>query len=202
MEPVEGGQRGVVLQLGQEREVIRGDVRVGASGDAVIHQPRGVQGTEHTQNLHVSLGKENVIDHTLERKNRNDPKHTGNHKHTNISMSACTTSGKTCHHLFVYTVVCLHLEVVGVVGVWHEVLLVGALQLEVVCDATVRFAVFAVAAEVVQTVGVAQLFKVFMILRHAAVAQVFHNTLGAESQHTHTIYSYLLALELIPYICV
>lgn len=66
MQAVEGRQGRVVLQLSQEREVIRGDVWVGASGDAIVHQPLGFKRTQQSQHIHVGFGEENVIDHTLE----------------------------------------------------------------------------------------------------------------------------------------
>lgn len=69
-----------------------------------------------------------------------------------------------------------YLEVVGVVGVRHQVAVVGALQLEAVRDASVRAAVLAVAAEVGQTFVVAQLLEVLVVVGHPSVAQVFHHT--------------------------
>ena len=48
-----------------------------------------------------------------------------------------------------------YLEVVRVVGVRHQIAVVGALQLETVGDASVRVAVLAVAVEVGQTFVVA-----------------------------------------------
>lgn len=41
-----------------------------------------------------------------------------------------------------------HLEIISVIGVGHEIPLVGTLQLETVCDTAIRLAVFAVATEV------------------------------------------------------
>lgn len=72
--PVDGkvqaveGQVRVVLQLSQEGEVIGGDVWVGTSDDAIIHQPLGFERTKQAQHIHVGLGEENVVDHALERK--------------------------------------------------------------------------------------------------------------------------------------
>lgn len=74
---------------------------------------------------------------------------------------------------------CRYLEVVRVVGVRHQNAVVGALQLEAVCDASIRVAV---AAEVGQTFVVAQLLEVLVVLGHASVAQVFHHTWRT---HTH-----------------
>lgn len=68
-----------------------------------------------------------------------------------------------------------YLEVVRVVGVRHQVAVVGALQLEAVRDASVRVAVLAVAAEVGQTFVVAQLLEVLVVVGHPSVAQVFHH---------------------------
>lgn len=49
----------------------------------------------------------------------------------------------------------LHLKVIGVISVRHQIALIGALQLETVGDAAVWFAVLAIAAEVGQTITVA-----------------------------------------------
>lgn len=51
--------------------------------------------------------------------------------------------------------IALHLKVIGVISVRHQIALIGALQLETVGDAAVWFAVLAVAAEVGQTLTVA-----------------------------------------------
>lgn len=75
-----------------------------------------------------------------------------------------------------------YLEVVRVVGVRHQIAVVGALQLEAVCDAPVRVAVLAVAAEVGQTFIVAQLLEVLVVLGHASVAQVFHHTWSTQGR--------------------
>lgn len=68
VQAVEGRLGRMVLQLSQEGEVIGGDVWVRASGDAVIYQPLGLKRTHKAQHVHVGLGEENVIDHTLEQK--------------------------------------------------------------------------------------------------------------------------------------
>lgn len=70
----------------------------------------------------------------------------------------------------------VYLEVIGVVGVRHHVAVVGTLQLEAVCDASVRVAILAVAAEVGQTFVIAQLLEVLVVISHPSVAQVFHHT--------------------------
>lgn len=76
----------------------------------------------------------------------------------------------------------IYLEVIRVVGVRHQIAVVGALQLEAVCDAPVRVAVLAVAAEVGQTFVVAQLLEVLVVLGHASVAQVFHHTWSTQGR--------------------
>lgn len=115
VQPVEGvervGQGRVQLQLGQQGEVVRGDVRVGAARDVVVYEPLAVERSEHAQDAHVGLGEEDVVDHTL--------------------------------------------EVICVVGVRHQIAVVGALKLEAVCDASIRVSVLAVAVEVGQTFAVA-----------------------------------------------
>lgn len=68
-----------------------------------------------------------------------------------------------------------HLEVEGVVGVRHQAVLVGALQLEAMCDHAVRSAVLAVAVEFGQTVAVSELLEVLVGAVHAAGAEVLHN---------------------------
>lgn len=55
VQAVEGRQERVVLQLSQEGKVIRGDVWVGASGDAIIRQPLGLKRTQQAQHIHVGL---------------------------------------------------------------------------------------------------------------------------------------------------
>lgn len=54
--------------------------------------------------------------------------------------------------LFVFL---FYLEVICVVGVRHQIAVVGALKLEAVCDASIRVSVLAVAVEVGQTFAVA-----------------------------------------------
>lgn len=87
------GQGRLQLQLGQQGEVVRGDVGVGAAGDVVVDKPLAVQWSQQAQDIHVGLGEEDVVDHAL--------------------------------------------EVICVVGVRHQVAVVGALQLEAVCDASI-----------------------------------------------------------------
>jgi len=70
VQPVEGGVEGagrgrVQLQLGQQGEVVRGDVWVGAAGDAVVDQPIGVQRAHEAQDTHVGPGEEDVVDDAL-----------------------------------------------------------------------------------------------------------------------------------------
>lgn len=69
MQPVDGvervGQVRLQLQLGEEGEVVRGDVGVGAASDVVVHEPLTVQRSQQAQDAHVGLGEEDVVDHTL-----------------------------------------------------------------------------------------------------------------------------------------
>lgn len=55
----------------------------------------------------------------------------------------------------IYYTMGLHLKVIGVISVRHQIALISALQLETVSDAAVWFAVFAIATEVGQTFAVA-----------------------------------------------
>lgn len=54
------------LQLGQQGEVVRGDVGVGAAGDVVVDEPLAVQWSHQAQDAHVGLGEEDVVDHALQ----------------------------------------------------------------------------------------------------------------------------------------
>lgn len=67
MEPVDLGRhiRQEQLQLGEEREVVGGDVGVWATADIVLYEPVGVQGAQDTQHVQVRLGVENVVNDTL-----------------------------------------------------------------------------------------------------------------------------------------
>lgn len=69
MEPVHlGGQVGQEqLQLGEEGEVVGGDVGMWAAADIVLYEPVGVQGAQDTQHVQVRLGVENIVDDTLRR---------------------------------------------------------------------------------------------------------------------------------------
>lgn len=55
VEPVEvgGWQPAAQLQLGQQREVVRGDVRVRAAQDVIVKQPLRVQGPEKTERIEL-----------------------------------------------------------------------------------------------------------------------------------------------------
>lgn len=71
VQPVQWGGRmrrlaGLQLQLGQQGEVVRGDVRVRAARDAVVHQPLAVQRPQQAQDAQVGLGVEDVVDDTLQ----------------------------------------------------------------------------------------------------------------------------------------
>lgn len=64
------GNGGVQFQLGQQGEVVRGDVGVGAAGDVVVHQPLAVQRAQDAHGAHVCLGEEDVVDDTLREQKR------------------------------------------------------------------------------------------------------------------------------------
>lgn len=69
VQPVQGvqlvGHRGVQLQLGQQGEVVRGDVRVGAASDVVVYEPLAFERPHHAEDAHVNLGVEDVVDDAL-----------------------------------------------------------------------------------------------------------------------------------------
>lgn len=69
MEPIDlGGHVGQEqLQLGEEGEVVGGDVGMWAAADIVLYEPVGVQGAQDTQHVQVRLGVENIVDDTLRR---------------------------------------------------------------------------------------------------------------------------------------
>lgn len=86
-------------------------------------------------------------------------------------------SGKSCKKKKTCGCPCVsYLEVKRVIGVRHEPVLVGALQLETVRDASAGRAVLAVAVEVGQAVDVAQFSEVFVCAVHSTCAQVLHHT--------------------------
>lgn len=67
-----------------------------------------------------------------------------------------------------------YLEVEGVVGVRHQAVLIGALQLEAVGDPAVGRAVLAVAVEFGQAVTITKLLEVLVSAVHSASTQVLH----------------------------
>lgn len=69
-----------------------------------------------------------------------------------------------------------HLKVEGVVGIRHQAVLIGALQLEAVGDHAIRSAVLAVAVEFGQTVAVSKLLEVLVGAVDSARAEVLHHT--------------------------
>lgn len=71
---------------------------------------------------------------------------------------------------------CRDLEVEGVVGVRHQAVLVGALQLEAVGDHAIGVAVLAVAVEFGQAVAVPQLLEVLVGAVDSAGAEVLHHS--------------------------
>lgn len=68
MEPIDlGGHIGQEqLQLGEEGEVVGGDVGMWAALDIVLCEPVGIQEAQDTQHVQVRLGVENIVDDTLE----------------------------------------------------------------------------------------------------------------------------------------
>lgn len=67
-----------------------------------------------------------------------------------------------------------YLEVEGVVGVRHQAVVVGALQLEAVGDPAVGRTVLAVAVEFGQAVAITKLLEVLVGAVHSASTQVLH----------------------------
>lgn len=67
-----------------------------------------------------------------------------------------------------------HLEVEGVVGVRHQAVLVGALQLEAVGDHAIGRAVLAIAVEFGQTVAITKLLEVLVGAVHSTRTKVLH----------------------------
>lgn len=86
-------------------------------------------------------------------------------------------SGKSCERKLWLTCPCFsYLKIWSVIGVRHEPVLVGTLQLETMCNASAGRAVLAIAVEVGQAVNVAQFSEVFMCAFHSTSAQVLQNT--------------------------
>ena len=73
-----------------------------------------------------------------------------------------------------------HLEVQGVVGVRHQLILIRALQLEAMCDPAVRGPVLAIAVKVGEAVDISELFEVFVCAVHSSCTQVLHHTCFTE----------------------
>lgn len=134
MEPIdlEGGVGQEQLQLGEQGEVVGGNVGVGAAGDIVLNQPVGVQGAQDTQHVQVRLGVENVVNDTL--------------------------------------------KVKGVVGVRHQAVLIGALQLEAVSNPAIGRAVLAIAIKFGQTVAITKLLEVLVSAVYSTSTKVLHYT--------------------------
>lgn len=186
----QGQQRRLQLQLRQQREVVRGDVRVRAPRDVVVHQPLRVQRAQHSEHVHVGVGVENVVDHTLRREGESAVRAGpgGRRQRAGVGVEralrpsswtwgrprsgSCHSRARCVPELGAY------FEVKGVIGVRHQVVLVGALQLEAVRDPALRGSVLAVAAEVHETLVVAQLLEVLVVVSYYAIAQVFHYTCG------------------------
>lgn len=68
-----------------------------------------------------------------------------------------------------------HLEVVGVVGVRHQAVLVGALQLEAVGDPAIGRAVLAIAVEFGQAVAITKLFEVLVGAVNSTRTKILHH---------------------------
>lgn len=69
-----------------------------------------------------------------------------------------------------------NLKVKCVVGVRHQAVLIGTLQLEAMRDPGAGCAVLAITVEVGQAVNVHQLFEVLVGAVHTTCAQVLHHT--------------------------
>lgn len=76
------------------------------------------------------------------------------------TRSASATSEKTAAYF----------EIKSVIGVRHQVVFVGALELEAVCNSPFGSPVLPVAAEVHQTLVVTQLLEVLVVVGYYAVA--------------------------------
>lgn len=73
MEPIDlGGHVEEQLQLGEEGEVVRGDVGVRAAGDIVLYEPMVVQRAEDAQHVELRLRVENIVNDTLEWKKKRE----------------------------------------------------------------------------------------------------------------------------------
>lgn len=71
MEPIDlGGHVEEQLQLGEEGEVVRGDVGVWAAGDIVLYEPVVVQRAQDAQHVQLRLRVENIVNDTLEERKR------------------------------------------------------------------------------------------------------------------------------------
>lgn len=91
MEPVHlGGQVGQEqLQLGEEGEVVGGDVGMWAAADIVLYEPVGVQGAQDTQHVQVRLGVENIVDDTLRREEGGSAQQKCLQEHINTCLIWC-----------------------------------------------------------------------------------------------------------------
>lgn len=66
MEPVDlGGHVEEQLKLGEEGEVVGGDVGVRAAGDIVLNEPVVVQRAQDAQHVQLRLRVENIVNDTL-----------------------------------------------------------------------------------------------------------------------------------------
>lgn len=71
MEPIDlGGHVEEQLQLGEEGEVVGGDVGVRAAGDIVLNEPVVVQRAEDAQHVQLRPRVENIVNDTLEERKR------------------------------------------------------------------------------------------------------------------------------------
>lgn len=80
-----------------------------------------------------------------------------------------------CKHKY-RTVSSTDLEIKGIVGVRHQAILVGALQLEAMGDHTIRCAILAIAVEFGQTIAVSKLLEVLVGAVHCTRTKVLHYT--------------------------
>lgn len=173
-------QRRVQLQLRQQREVVGGDVRVRAPCDVVVHQPLRVQRPQDSQHIHVSVGVENVVNHTLQREGRECSEGTalGCSLQPSSLTQGLISLGFPRGQGIGLLKMGAYFEVKSVIGVRHQVVLVGALELEAVRDPALRGSILPIATEVHETLVVAQLLEVLVVVSYNAIAQVFHHTCG------------------------
>lgn len=71
-----------------------------------------------------------------------------------------------CH----FRKIAAYFEIKSVIGVRHQVVFIGALELEAMCNSSFRSPVFPIAAEVHETLVVTQLLEVLVVVSYYAIA--------------------------------